>query len=69
MVRKQEKSDLTGLIKWKFQKVTFFLVTLYYSRNQAKPAIRVISEEELNAELRSLGMMTTHELEAKYGDG
>ena len=24
MVRKQEKSDLTGLIKWKFQKVTFF---------------------------------------------
>ena len=40
-----------------------------YSRNQTKPAIRVISEEELNAELRSLGMMTTHELEAKYGDG
>ena len=29
MVRKQEKSDLTGLIKWKFQKVTFFLLTLY----------------------------------------
>ena len=24
MVRKQEKSDLTGLIKWNFQKVTFF---------------------------------------------
>ena len=24
MVRKQEKSDLTGLIKWKIQKVTFF---------------------------------------------
>ena len=29
MLRKQEKSDLTGLIKWNFQKVTFFLVTLY----------------------------------------
>ena len=33
----------------------------------AEPNVRVISEEELNEELRSLGMYTTHELEAMYG--
>ena len=29
MVRKQEKSELIDMIKWKFQNGTFFLLTLY----------------------------------------
>ena len=33
MVRKQEKSDLTGLIKWKFQKVTFFFAHPLLDKN------------------------------------
>ena len=32
-----------------------------------EPKIRVVTEDELNAELWSLGMLTTHELEARYG--
>ena len=32
-----------------------------------EPKIRVVTEDELNAKLRSLGMLTTHELEARYG--
>ena len=33
-----------------------------------KSNVKIVSEEELDDELRSLGMYTTHELEAMYGD-
>ena len=49
----QEKSDLAGLIKWKFQKVTFFfahpllLKQVGAEQSQAQPSLRYWSELNL----------------------